>query len=123
MVRKKKKSLSKIKAQRVHFKRRVDKRFGIEINRHKHREIVQTIQNGKAKLVGRQSNRLTVWMVEIQGSEVKVVYDKLRKTLVTAMTPNMTTRVQPRELSYKELTEKAVGAIVQLRDKTQDKTV
>lgn len=46
------------------------------------------IHNGTAKFVEKQSNRVTVFDVEIRGIEARVVYDKERKSIITAVTPD-----------------------------------
>lgn len=76
-------------AQREHFKKRLFERFGLTINRYKYKEIVDKIQNNQAKRIETQSRRLTLYLVEIQGIPVKVVYDHQRKTVVTALTLDM----------------------------------
>lgn len=76
-------------AQREHFKKRLFERFGLTINRYKYKEIVDKIQNNQAKRIETQSRRLTLYLVEIQGIPVKVVYDHQRKTVVTTLTLDM----------------------------------
>lgn len=81
-------------AQREHFKRRIAERCGITVNRHTYRDIIEAIQDNRATFVEKQSNRISVWLLEVQGVQVKVVYDKQRKTLVTALTPEMDTNLR-----------------------------
>lgn len=68
-----------------HAKRRATERFGLTLNRHELRDIAKFIQSGKAEFFDRQSNNVTRWIVKIQGIEVAVVYDKLRKSVRTIM--------------------------------------
>ena len=86
MKRRKHKREDKTITQREHFKRRLRERYGISINRHEYREIVEWIQEAPHKnRLEQQSNRVTVWLVPIQGVNVPVVYDKQRKTAVSAL--------------------------------------
>lgn len=87
-------------AQRIHFKRRLAERFGIEINRETYNNIIEAINTSRkvpVKLNGidfnlsasyraKQSNRVKVYCLNIDGvaGEIPVAYDTLRKELVTA---------------------------------------
>lgn len=75
----------KAKCQRIHFKTRAAQRYGLVINRHIFRELIEQIQQKRAEFIETQSNRLSVYWVEYQDVRMKVVYDKQRKTLVTAL--------------------------------------
>lgn len=46
---------------------------------------MKQIQEGKAKLVRKESNRVGVFEVTLEGALVQVVYDKERKTIVTVL--------------------------------------
>lgn len=72
-------------AQRVHARRRMRQRFGIELGEVRRRSIVQAIQSGRARFVRRQSCRVTLWRVEVDGVEVAIVYDSKRKEIVTIL--------------------------------------
>ena len=80
---------SKEHAQRRHFNRRALERLGVKVNGRQYDALVADIQEGRARFVERQSNRITVWRVEIEGEPCGVVYDKLRGTLVTVLTVEM----------------------------------
>jgi hypothetical protein len=54
-------------------------RYGIELNRIQRKELVKAIQRGDSTIIERQSHRVTVR--EVQG--MRVVYDQLRKEIVT----------------------------------------
>jgi hypothetical protein len=73
----------KQRAQRAHAKRRAAERFDLNLNRHDLAKLVQDIQLGRGVFVERQSHRVSVWNVAIGERRVNVVYDKLRKTIVT----------------------------------------
>lgn len=80
------KRMTKAQSERVHAKRRCMERYGLEINRHDIRDIVGMIQSGdrtKATKKEDQSQRVSVWIVKFRGIDVKVVYDRVRKTLVS----------------------------------------
>lgn len=75
--------LTKTRAQRIHARRRALERYELDLNRHDLREVVESIQAGKATFVRRQSLRVSIWEVTVKGQACRVVYDKLRKTIVT----------------------------------------
>lgn len=79
------KDFSKKKAQHLHAKRRFIERYGLEVNRKDLRFMINQIQNGKAKLIERQSHRVSKWRVKFADRNVYVVYDKMRKSIVTAL--------------------------------------
>lgn len=82
---------AKRRQQFRHAKRRANERFGIHLDQNSECQMVKQIQNGQAKLLDRQSQRISVWGIEIQGQKVAVVYDNVRKAIVTFMYPNMGT--------------------------------
>ena len=45
--------------------------------------IVDVIQSGGAELIARQSNRVTLWRLELEGHKVVVAYDRIRKQPAT----------------------------------------
>ena len=77
----------KAKHQIKHCSRRLLERFDIKLDDGLRKRIVQDIQNGRAEFVERQSKRVTVYDFQIQDKKVRVVYDKFRKTIVTALYP------------------------------------
>lgn len=78
---------SKKRAQQRHARQRFRERFGIELKPHVAQAIIRGIRDGKAKLVERQSLRVVVYRVSIEGKEMDIVYDRTRKTVVTALYP------------------------------------
>lgn len=66
-----------------HFRRRFRERFGIDVHKDLYEKIIKQIRTGKAELVERKSNRVKLYKVVIDETEYQVIYDKLRKTLVT----------------------------------------
>lgn len=63
-------------------------RFGVWIGSKQMREMIRDIQEGRAVCRAKQSNRLSVFNVDYAGQKVAVVYDKQRKSLVTALPPD-----------------------------------
>lgn len=70
---------SKRKAQRRHAKRRALERYGMVVGEHTLDDMVRKIQRGEGEFVERQSHRVTLWKVDGR----RVVYDKVRKTIVS----------------------------------------
>ncbi len=72
-------------AQRVHAKKRFLERTGKVLTTADLVAIVGQIQQGKAKLVRRQSNRVSLWDAEHKGEKVRVIYDRRTKEIVTVL--------------------------------------
>lgn len=86
MPRKKPKSQS----ERIHFKRRLRERYGIRINRNAYRELVDRVLLGETTYIFKQSNTRTIHRMIICNKSVIVVYDSMRRELVTALPPDLT---------------------------------
>lgn len=82
------KKVTKKQCQWEHFKRRCVLRLGYEMSDGRIKQIIDDIQAGRLLFVEKQSNRVTKYKVNINGSDFVVVYDKQRKTLVTLLFPN-----------------------------------
>lgn len=52
-----------------------------------HRRIVNVIQSSRSRVVERQSLRVSVHDVDLDGVTVRVVYDRHRKQVVTFLPP------------------------------------
>jgi hypothetical protein len=82
-------SKNKSESQVVHALRRAAERYGLELNESTYRELVNRIRkpgrkgNKPAILVERQSLRVSVWDIDLDGKMVRVVYDRTRKNIVT----------------------------------------
>lgn len=72
-------------AQRFHAKKRAAQRFGLDLTTDKQRQIVRLIQLGKGRFVKHESNSRSHWVIEWEGQLLRVVYDKVRKELVTVL--------------------------------------
>lgn len=88
MLRSKRNKTDKKKAQKIHAKRRALQRYSIELNKSLHKDWIHQIQNGVAKFVERQSNRISVYEILVEGKIIPVVYDKIRKNIVTVLPPD-----------------------------------
>jgi hypothetical protein len=76
------------KIQRKHFKWRIRQRYRIKISNEEIEDYVALIQENRliqVVPVGRRSRRLSTKLLVIRGKIMPVIYDKKRKTLVTAL--------------------------------------
>ena len=73
---------SKNKAEKNHFNRRCFERFGKNFSQ---RQLLNLLHGGALEFVEKQSNRITLWRKD----DAVFVYDKSRKTFVTALTYEM----------------------------------
>jgi hypothetical protein len=91
----------KAEAQAAHARRRALERYGLELSREQYLELCRGIQDGVGTCLGRQSNRLSVWCLEIRRPgtfpdekrdllSCNVIYDKTRHTIVTFLPPGIT---------------------------------
>lgn len=71
-----------------HVKHRAEERYGLSLNKHDRREIVNKIQTNDATFVASQSNSRTLWKVSCQDETLNVVYDKKRHVLCTVLPQN-----------------------------------
>ncbi len=76
---------SKKKAQRRHAGRRAAERYGMKWNREKNAQVRSQIKRGTAVLVERQSLRVGIYLVEIDGQQVKVAWDKNRAEVASVL--------------------------------------
>lgn len=81
---------TKTENQKRHAKRRALQRFGIELTDEKRQNILNQINSGKSRLVRRQSHRVAIHEVTLDGVLIHVVYDKHRKEVVTLLPPEWT---------------------------------
>jgi len=78
---------TKEKNQRFHFKQRMLTRYGFEIYNTDIDKIIQIISKGESKVIRKQSRTFVVHQVPFNGKNIEVVYDKVRRTLVTVLPP------------------------------------
>jgi hypothetical protein len=86
--KKKKKTLDKQYSQTIHARKRFAERFNIDLNKELRKELVNSIRYGDAVFIRKQTNRIDVYSFIIEDKEVYTVYDKHRKTIVTALYPD-----------------------------------
>jgi hypothetical protein len=75
--------MKRAKQQRRHARWRAEERFGVSFGPEAAARVVGLIRAGKAALVRRQSHRVGVYAVEIDGIPAHAVYDRDRKVIVT----------------------------------------
>lgn len=73
---------NKKKAIKAHFERRSIERIGVLLDE---KELVKKIQANQLEFVERQSNRVTVFRHSFNGETYRLVYDKLRKQIITVL--------------------------------------
>ena len=74
---------SKNKKQKAHAKRRFYERCGKRLTAETENLIVNKIQNREVRLIEKESNRVKHYKVEIDGEIFKVIYDSVRKNIIT----------------------------------------
>ena len=79
------KKKTKKDSQRGHARRRLAERFGIRITNAELDALANNIRQGIGECLGRQSNRVTIWKIELEGRLMKCAYDKRTKEIVTFM--------------------------------------
>lgn len=70
-------------AQSAHAKRRAAERYNVVVSSDDLKTVVQRIQSGRCTLLQKQSNRVSLFDVDIHGTVYRVVYDKKRHSIVT----------------------------------------
>lgn len=73
---------NKKKAVKKHFFRRSLERVGVLLDEN---DLIRKIQNHELEFVERQSNRKTVFRLEYNGQKYRIVYDKVRKQIITIL--------------------------------------
>jgi len=70
---------------RRHFKNRLSERYGVQATNEDINKYVQMIQEGRGRIVMKQSRRVSVWDLTINEKIIRVAYDKNRGELITAL--------------------------------------
>jgi hypothetical protein len=76
---------SKAKKQSRHARRRARERYALDLHQDAQQQIIRMIQDGEARFIRRQSQRVSLWEVEHDGLRLPIVYDRKRKTIVTVL--------------------------------------
>jgi len=88
--------------QRVHAKRRAKERYDIDLTTEDLREMSRNIQNNDVETHrGSITNTRTFHVLNWRGQELPVVYDKIRKVVVTFL-PIETLNTGPRAMNKKD---------------------
>lgn len=82
------------KVLKRHAKVRFIQRAGIGLTDELHDKIVNGIRNNEYEFMERQSNRVSLWKVPLENvdgvmGDYIVIYDKIRRSLVTVLTMEM----------------------------------
>ena len=96
---------SKKLSQRIHAKRRISERYGIDVNRQTLREMISLLNH--STFVYRQSSRTTFHLIHYEDKPMLVVYDKTRHTLATALPEDANIITKVSEIAEKIETIKA----------------
>lgn len=75
--------MSKKMAEKIHAKRRAKERYDLELNRHSLKDLVKLVQSCTGIFIRKKSNRVSNWLINYQGKDLLVSYDKIRKTIIT----------------------------------------
>jgi hypothetical protein len=70
---------------KAHVRKRALERFGWTLTADEIQAVVRDIQRGRARLVDRQSNQVTRWIVHVRGVAIGTAYDSTRKMIRTVM--------------------------------------
>ncbi|TRZ50073.1 MAG: hypothetical protein D4S01_07380 [Dehalococcoidia bacterium] len=84
----KKKHVKNSLKARAHFKhtaRRIQERFGVFMGPVLYSQLIKEIQTGVAQFIEKRSNRLSLFRTMYENQSLVLVYDKLRKTIVTVL--------------------------------------
>lgn len=88
-MKKRRPTVSKSTAQRVHAKRKFMQRVGVKLTPELRRELAGKILSKEAELVHKQSNRVSIYDVEheIEGKReiFRLVFDQMRRNIVTIL--------------------------------------
>ena len=106
--------LTKSQAERQHARRRASERYGIDFNSHSNKALITQIQNGTATFVQKQSHRISVWDVWIQGVTARVVYDKDRKQIVTFLPLHR--QIAPESVTFLALDDDGMGDYIAVQE-------
>lgn len=85
---------SKKRCQIEHTAKRFEERFNIIYTQYIKDQILNKIHSGKAVLHKKSTNRISLWDVELEIKDqrlmVRVVYDRLRRNVASVLTMDMT---------------------------------
>jgi hypothetical protein len=76
---------NKTRCQQIHFRRRCTERLGFVPSKRELEELINKIQSNKSQFIERQSHRITVWRDNFKDIDIILIYDKIRKQIITVM--------------------------------------
>jgi hypothetical protein len=77
------KSMTKSESLRRHAKKRARERYQLDINKFAYKSLVDDILSGRAQKIERQTHRVTTYLIQIEGAQYPIAFDKLRKEIIT----------------------------------------
>ncbi len=90
--------MKKSTSQKIHAVKRHKERYGFSISESDYNAIVNLVKLGNSKFLFSQSNRTSFRTVSFNSKQYFIVYDKIRKTIVTFLTEEMVKETQKKYL-------------------------
>jgi hypothetical protein len=74
---------------RDHFKSRMLERYNITVNRELYKQIKESIESGEdnslTKFIKKDTNRVYLYQLNIEGKEILIYFDRRRREIITAL--------------------------------------
>lgn len=74
-------------AERSHTKLRLAERYGLLATSADIFEMAKLIAHGQATLVARQNRHVGHWLLNYRGQQLRLVFDRQRRSIITALPP------------------------------------
>lgn len=74
-------------AERSHTKRRLAERYGLEVSIDEIFQMAKSIAHGHGTLIAHQSRHVDHWQLVYQGQALRLVFDRQRRSIITALPP------------------------------------
>jgi hypothetical protein len=91
------KKMTKTQCIRIHLRRKAAERFNVVLTKKDRQDLVAQIASGKAVFVGRDSRRVSKFIVTLGDKKAICVYDRLRKEPVTLLPMDWLDKPRPRD--------------------------
>ncbi|CAH0348160.1 hypothetical protein [Aquabacterium sp. CECT 9606] len=75
-------------AERSHTKRRLAERYGLHVSSDDIFQMAKAIAHGQGTLIAHQNRRVDHWQLVYQGQPLRLVFDRLRRSIITALPPH-----------------------------------
>ena len=75
--------MQKKKSQEKHAKIRAFERYGLTLNKSEMQQLASQVKKNKAKAIKQITNRVSLAIVTWKDIDYPVIYDRMRKTIVT----------------------------------------